>query len=210
MLARKAVRSGTVLLLTLSLLLCVATVALWVRGAFDGDQFIFTAGGRLWWVMSSRGSITVICVRGWPRPERFRWVTDNSNDSVPTVAYTAPLGSESKWRAAGIAGENTEVSTWLDEAGTPMSLLESNKPDPRQGGPLHESGMIPCRSIDVPLWMPLAFGGVLPGVLLARGLRARLRRRATLGLCVHCGYDLRASPGCCPECGATTGTGDPR
>ena len=44
---------------------------------------------------------------------------------------------------------------------------------------------------------------VLPAMrtlLYVRRLMLRRRRRST-GQCVRCGYDLRASPDCCPECG---------
>ena len=51
------------------------------------------------------------------------------------------------------------------------------------------------------LAMPLALW-----LVIARPLRAR--RRRALRQCVQCGYDLRASAGRCPECGAAFGSGD--
>jgi hypothetical protein len=52
-----------------------------------------------------------------------------------------------------------------------------------------------------PLWFPFAAGAALPALRLVRFLRRRGRRRA--GACLICGYDLRATPGRCPECGET-------
>jgi len=49
--------------------------------------------------------------------------------------------------------------------------------------------------------LPLAtVTAVLPLVWLRREIRRR--RRIKAGHCLSCGYDLRASPERCPECGA--------
>jgi hypothetical protein len=49
--------------------------------------------------------------------------------------------------------------------------------------------------VTLPLWMPVLASAASLSLLLFR------RRRHRLGLCVACGYDLRGSPGKCPECG---------
>jgi hypothetical protein len=53
--------------------------------------------------------------------------------------------------------------------------------------------------VSVPLWLPLLFAAALP--LWVAGRTFTRRRRRDAGLCPACGYDLRASPSRCPECG---------
>ena len=53
-------------------------------------------------------------------------------------------------------------------------------------------------TVTFPLWL-IVLALVAPVALGRRALRSSLRRAR--GLCLSCGYDLRASPGRCPECG---------
>jgi hypothetical protein len=59
----------------------------------------------------------------------------------------------------------------------------------------------------VPTWMLAIATAVLPGLCLAtcllRWWDRRLEERRVAGLCPLCGYDLRATPDRCPECGTT-------
>jgi hypothetical protein len=57
----------------------------------------------------------------------------------------------------------------------------------------------------IPFWLLTTLTAILPLFqipLLIRALRKSIRR--THGLCLNCGYDLRASPTTCPECGQPT------
>jgi hypothetical protein len=63
-----------------------------------------------------------------------------------------------------------------------------------------ESGQFQYWLLAIPYWPLVSLGLVLPASFFAvRALRGE-RRRAR-NLCQHCGYDLRATPERCPECG---------
>jgi len=55
----------------------------------------------------------------------------------------------------------------------------------------------------VPFWSIAAITALMPlgWPIQRRWSRIRARRRRSLGLCPSCGYDLRATPNRCPECG---------
>lgn len=48
-------------------------------------------------------------------------------------------------------------------------------------------------------WSLMIIGHILSGVAFFQ--TRRLKRRLARGLCPNCGYDLRATPDRCPECG---------
>jgi hypothetical protein len=61
------------------------------------------------------------------------------------------------------------------------------------------------RSLVIPRWFTLGFPLALFCVLSAIVVRRRWRRRFGPGKCQRCGYDLRATPDKCPECGTVHG-----
>ena len=56
-------------------------------------------------------------------------------------------------------------------------------------------------TLTIPVWLVLLGTGVMPAFLLLNSALFRWRARRRRGACGTCGYDLRASPQRCPECG---------
>jgi hypothetical protein len=57
-------------------------------------------------------------------------------------------------------------------------------------------------TVIVPYWFLVLGASIFPLLSLVRSLRERRRLKMAGGLCLQCGYDLRATPDRCPECGA--------
>jgi hypothetical protein len=60
----------------------------------------------------------------------------------------------------------------------------------------------------LPMWFVVPLFAILPLTAAIRHVRRRRRaKRLATGHCIACGYDLRASPVRCPECGRATPAG---
>jgi hypothetical protein len=189
----------------LSLIFSLATVALWVRSRHGGQSFERVDPERRIVITSVDG---LIQIRQWdgdfssplasvfqfshaPPRAWMQWAywhghsDDITQDGPNDWAYEPGIGRDHWWQDAGF--------DWFDEQVVPRrntTYIHDWLPPDWRGR---------WRQLSFPHWALLPWFMLLPAIYLNRNNRRQSRRRA--GLCSNCGYDLRATPQRCPECG---------
>src|SRR3982751_2576119 len=152
--------------------LCAGVCVLWVRS--------YWVSGFVGW-SDAVHHYGVLCERGMVRLEAFS--SPAESPGWQTQSSPPPPRAAGRWGEARQPGNAWRL---LD--------LASRRIDYRGDGSEVR------RSLYVPLRFPAA-AAALPVVAWALARWRRHRRRAP-GCCPACGYDLRATPDRCPECGA--------
>jgi hypothetical protein len=166
----------------ISLLLCVATVALWVRSYWYSDSYDFGRdGGSSHDLRSLLGNVHLVSDFGTRR------VGGESHFS------SERLSPQAVWHG-GRSGYPPQPHwhfgcIWQNYARYHMAFAYGGSGTMTQ----HRLIVVPYR------WFALMFA-LLPAARLI--VIVRSRRRDIESRCRTCGYDLRATPNRCPECGA--------
>jgi hypothetical protein len=158
-------------LTVLSLLLCLATVALWERNQSISDLIWYRSA------MTEKGVLFTT-----------RAIYIYHEHVIGAKPLKTPYGF----------GRGTQML---------MSQFLPSTIDVYNGfGDFHmvrgSDGRTQQAFVTVPYWSMLGVFATIPLVQTVHYLRQRrARHRSGTGLCVTCGYDLRATPDRCPECG---------
>ena len=176
-----------------SLVLFVATAALWPL-SYIARPAVSRAGWSKHEVAADRGSVQIYTVSR----HTFR-ITGTSSSGLPVIApnddeqfaYTQSPIWQFAWR------RNASTPRWVPASRT----VGLRALAPLQGGDAPHSGMIVGEGFEVSLWLLVLLSAILPAIWLKQRSRLLAAHRIARGLCPSCGYDVRATPGRCPECG---------
>ena len=178
------------LLTALSLLLCVAACVLWVRSYWTFSEAGYHVGRcfeRRYDVRYKSDSIHLTVDRG-------RFYVEHSWEQCDRVVGPPPLYTEGRhwdwFEYHGRSGGDRYAGRAWD--------LQSGGFGMQRGSGGFDGLTLGVTLVGIPAWA-LALGfATAPAITATRWRRRGPQRR---GRCASCGYDLRATPGRCPECG---------
>jgi hypothetical protein len=160
----------------LSLLMFLAILVLWIRSYwYLDDVWLFPNSQRFWVIRSAEGDLHV--QQTWASAPY--WQGRRNEYSVMRLGTGSRYANlPARWQVLGF-GYGTAIV------------------------PSGSATVLTARLYYIPHFLAMLIFAILPGLWLTRKFRrSRSKMRSVMGLCPRCGYDLRATPDRCPECGA--------
>ena len=168
----------------LSLLLSLATAVLWLRSYWRGMTMIHYD-----WTLDGRVRLEAMgCAMG-----EVSFYRADSNKSPSPWALSSKSAA---WDFPWWEWRNGPIKSYRRSDG--FAGFEFTRGDPR----MSIFRTVVFRSdvtVSFPMWAVVCLTAAPSALRTIR--RHRRRRRLKVGLCQNCGYDLRATPTRCPECG---------
>jgi hypothetical protein len=179
------------------LLLCLATLAVWVRSGWRQDVAWITCGRMFLLVGSNPDQIGVEVATRYPKPEPFHWASaarGPGNNIFSAAPARSVSSSNKRWNHLGVECEYGDMDVHLDPGG---NVVRDTALPP--GVTLRPVSM-PRADVFVPYWMPAVVFSML--LMVSAMARFGWRYRPPAHCCTRCGYDLTGNTsGVCPECG---------
>jgi hypothetical protein len=173
-----------------SLLLCLLVAGIWVHRSLWGSEILSYEASYL----GRTSQVGVSCydsmyfVASWNAPEANEYYGFSFKmDNRYSLGFFGLISVADHGYSFGRISYR-----WLGIFGFALGEVKG------QGPMGYKSTLVVC----APYWFLILVFAILPARLFYRVMK--IRRRRMKGLCLMCGYDLRASPGRCPECGAET------
>ena len=167
-----------------ALALCLTAATFWVRSRWIFEEWSVRLSATRLAVRSDRDTLEIIRSAPWPPDTRltFHWSL-RQDASLIDFLFSDDFGrnTRTEWSAPGLeATSGTELC---------ISQLSMNRAN--------------VRSVRINYGLIITVAAMLPLISCMMRLRRRSRGRQRLrsDQCVGCGYDLRGTPGRCPECG---------
>jgi hypothetical protein len=182
---RRPFRYCFTILAAISLLLLMALSALWIRSYSIGDEWIFGRGLAYAGGNFAQGSLFLRIDERLPYEGSYDYGPEYHHGALNRVDFDDMLRSS----------ENGErAASW--KIGRLSHRTKHTAPHWWYG------------AWEIPLWLPALVLLIAPVIwLLQWWRRFRSRRSRGRGVCPACGYDLRATPDRCPECGLAQAAG---